>query len=143
MAIYSIAPAITSVTTTANSSASLITSATNRATLLEIGMTANTAAVSLIGLGHLVAGTTPATTANGIAEDMSSTQTSPTQVALTWSTQPTTPTSFFRKVYLPSAIGSGIIWTFPRGIVVPTSNNVGLWNISVVAAMFNWFVWDE
>ena len=142
MAIFSVA-ARTSNTGAAASSVTLSTSATNRANILEFGTTLNTATASSLGLGHEVAGTTLGGTANGQPEDMASPQTSPTVVGTTWATQPTTPTQFYRRVSLPATIGAGIIWTFPRGILVPVSNNIGLWNISAVPVQDCWFVWDE
>jgi hypothetical protein len=143
MAIYSLAVR-TSITTT-NALSTLVTAATTRANLLEVGTTLTTAGTTnWIGLGHMTAGTTIGGTANGQAEDMASPQTSPTVVGTTWTTQPTTPAQFFRRATFPATIGAGIIWTFPRGILVPVSNNVGLWNANTASGtMDQWYCWDE
>jgi len=121
----------------------MVTAATTRANVLEIGLTLNAATASAFGIGHPTAGTTLGTTANGQPEDMGSPQTSPTQIGTSWTTGPGAPAQFLRRVSLPNTIGAGIIWTFPRGVLVPTSNSLCEWNLSATSVIDTWWVWDE
>jgi hypothetical protein len=54
--------------------------------------------------------------------------------AVAWTTAPTVPTTFFRRIYLPGTIGAGVIWTFPRGLILATSHSLTLWNIAANSA---------
>jgi hypothetical protein len=46
-------------------------------------------------------------------------------------TGPTIPLNFIRRIGLPATIGAGFIWTFSdRGLVVPVSSSIILWNLS-------------
>lgn len=53
---------------------------------------------------------------------------------LTWSVQPTTPAIFSRRWNSAATIGVGIVWTFPRGFVIPISSAAVLWNITTAVA---------
>jgi hypothetical protein len=54
-----------------------------------------------------------------------------TSIATTWSVAPTTPTVFFRRYQAAATAGHGIIWTFPRGLNMPATKGVVIWNIAV------------
>lgn len=54
---------------------------------------------------------------------------------ITWSAQPTAPTVFARRWNSAATIGVGIVWTFPRGFVIPISSAAVLWNITAAVAM--------
>ena len=43
---------------------------------------------------------------------------------------PKVPSAFLRRISLPGTTGTGVIWTFPKGITVPVSNSLALWNIT-------------
>jgi hypothetical protein len=62
---------------------------------------------------------------------------------MAWGTAPTAPTNFLRRVTLPATIGAGIIWTFPRGLVIPVSSSIVIWNIGTNSVADIWIVIDE
>jgi len=98
-------------TPAAGSAAAYATFNTNarRSFLREMGLFTTAATASSIGLG--VPGNTPSTI-SGItpqpkdAADIAATAT----LATSWTTVPTAPTTFFRKVTLGAAVGAGVIW---------------------------------
>lgn len=103
-----------------------------RAKLLEIGFFLAAATASVIGLGRPAAiGITPTSPVDFQVEDPNDVVASGVvQSALAWATGPTVPTAFLRRIGLPATIGTGIIWTFPKGITIPVSGGLVLWNLS-------------
>ena len=143
MAIYSLANRTSNVTT-ANATLEAIAAAAIGYRLLELGMTINAATASAFGFGTPAAtGITPTTPVTVLAEDAGNTAAGNTTTALAWSTGPTIPANFYRRVSLPATIGAGIIWTFPRGISVLKTKSLILWNLSAVSAADVWIVVDE
>jgi len=117
--------------TTAEAAWEIITGATpGRAKLLEFGVFAAAATAATFGLGIPQAvGVTPAAAVDFEPEDPNDVLASGVlQSALSWGTSPTIPSKFYRRVALPATIGTGIIWTFPKGLTVPVSNSIVLWN---------------
>jgi len=144
MGIYSIAVRTTN-NTVSQCAVTLVSSATVRLNVLEHGLTQLFNNASTFGIGFPnTAGVTAAGTANGLAEDASG-PSSATQAVLSWSTQPVWfPAAYHRRVNLPATIGSGIIWTFPRGMTVPVSNSMVLYNLTSTQSNCEvWYVWDE
>ena len=129
MAIFSIANRTTA--TTAGAAALEIIAASGVGyRLLELSLTINAATASVFGLGVPAAtGITPTSPQTVLAEDQNNTTAGNTTTALAWGTGPTVPANFFRRISLPATVGAGIIWTFPRGIMVPKSKSLVLWNI--------------
>lgn len=123
-----------SVLTTGVSSGSaaweIRTSANKRARLLELGLFLTAATASVYQLGRPAAiGVTPTSPVDFLPEDNADVEVSgDLQSALAWSTAPTSPANFFRGINLPAQIGTGVIWTFPKGIVIPYSSSLVLWN---------------
>lgn len=110
----------------------IITGATpGRAKVLEVGVFLAAATASIYGLGRPQAvGITPTSPVDFLREDLSDAlATGVVQSALAWGTGPTVPTAFLRRVALPATIGTGIIWTFPEGLVIPVSSSLVLWNL--------------
>lgn len=144
MAIFSLA-ARTSVVTAANANWTAISSSTNAFKALEIGLTLNAATATTQGIGTpAAAGATPTSPVTFLAEDTGNTTAAGTTAATAWTTMPTTPANFFRRVSLPGTIGGGIIWTFPRGItILKGSLNLCIWNIAIPPVMDVWMVIDE
>ena len=123
----------TSNVTIANPSWEIRTGATpGRAKLLEIGFFLVDATASVIGLGRPAAiGTVPTAPDDFIPEDPNDVIASGVlQSALAWGGNPTVPADFFRRIALPATIGTGVIWTFPKGITIPVSSSLVLWNIT-------------
>jgi len=102
-----------------------------RARLLELGFFLAAATASQYGLGRPQAiGDTPTSPVDFLPEDPNDVITAALiQSALAWGTGPTVPLAYLRRIYLPATIGTGVIWTFPTGIVIPVSGSLVLWNI--------------
>jgi len=111
----------------------IITGATpGRARLVEIGFFLAAATATTIGLGiPQAAGNTPTTPVDFVPEDPNDVLASGViQSAVAWGTGPTIPAYFMRRISFPAVIGSGVIWTFPEGIVIPVSSSIVLWNLA-------------
>lgn len=46
----------------------------------------------------------------------------------------------FRQIVFPATVGSGVIWTFPRGLVVPTSGGILLWQTTTAAVGLSFYI---
>ncbi len=114
----------------------IITGATpGRVRLKEFGLFLAAATASTYGLGRPQAvGITPTAPVNFLPEDPNNVVAAGVvQSAVAWATPPTIPTAFIRRISLPATIGTGVIWTFPEGIVIPVSYSIILWNIGTDA----------
>lgn len=115
-----------------------------RARLLELGIFNNAATAGVIGLGRpgaIGAGATglvdfqPEDPNDVLASGV-------VQGATGWTTAPTAPTAFFRVIALPATIAVGVIWTFPKGIVIPVSSSIVLYLIAASSALRAYAVLD-
>ena len=114
--------------------------------MLEFGITLNAATASVFAIGRPAAiGITPTSPQTVLAEDGGNTATGNTTTALAWGTAPTVPANFFRRCSFAATIGAGLIWTFPRGIIVLKALSSVLWNPSGTANSVadTWVVVDE
>jgi hypothetical protein len=142
MAIYSIARRTTNVTS-AQSAHTIYTAASDRGALLEAGVFMAAATASTYSLGRPAgAGVTPTSPVLLQAEDPGS-PASTIYSALAWGTSPTSPTYDFRRIGLPATIGTGVIWTFPRGMIIAISSNFVLQNLATNGVVDSYFVVDE
>ena len=124
----------TSNLTTTQASLELRTTASVKARVLEVSLVQATATAASYGLGRPAAqGVTPATTST-FQRDDSADPACVTTASLTWGTSPTAPTSYHRRWNSAATIGLGIIWTFPRGLIVPVSASLVVFNITTVVA---------
>lgn len=129
---------ITTGTASATAAWEIRTGATpGRARLMELGLFLTAATASDYGLGRPAAiGVTPTTPVDFLPEDPNDVVASGViQGSLAWGTGPTVPANFFRRVSFPATVGSGVIWTFPRGLVIPVSSSLVLWNIATNGAI--------
>lgn len=141
MAIYSLAQRTTNLTIT-QACWELRTTASVRAVVLEIGFIMATGTATSIGLGRPAAqGVTPVNV-TFLAEDGNG-PAGNTVASLSWATSPTVPANFLRRWNGPATIGAGIVWTFPRGLIVPVSSSLVIWNITANVAADVWCVVDE
>ena len=108
-----------------------------RARLIEIGFFLVAATASTIGLGRPAAiGITPTTPVDFLPADPNDVIASGVvQSSLAWGTGPTIPTAFLRRIALPATIGTGVIWEFGSGIVIPISSSLILWNLSTASVL--------
>ena len=111
--------------------------------IMELGLSLAAATASTYGFGRPAAiGVTPTSPvipppedpANGAAVCSS---------ALAWATGPTVPAIFMRRIGLPATIGGGVIWTFPRGVVVAPSSSIVLWNLAANSVVDAYAVIEE
>lgn len=114
--------------------------------VFEVGIFTTTAAAGTITLERSNSvGATFTTTVLGDKEDpQSSAGTATIDTAIT--TAPTriaTPLPF-RTFSFPATAGSGVIWTFPNGLVVPAAGGLLIWQTSAAAVGYAaYFAWDE
>jgi hypothetical protein len=118
--------------------------ATYRLYVREIGVFLGAATASALGIGRPAAAGTATSPVTAVALDPAD-GASTGATAIAWSSAPTSPTIFLRRVGLPATIGAGVIWTFyDEPLVIPTSGNIVLWNITASAASVDVYVtFDE
>lgn len=132
MATFSVANR-TSSGTNASAAWAVRTTSSQIARLLEQHTFLAAATASTYGIGRPAAiGITPTSPVTVLSEDIANgaVLTGTVTTAVAWGTGPTVPAQFFRRISLPATIGSGIIWTFPRGIAIPVSGEIVLWNLA-------------
>ena len=142
MAIYSIARRTTNVTSGA-AAHTFYTPAGARVSLLEASIFMAAATASTYGLGRpAAAGATPTSPVLLQAEDPAS-PAATVNSALAWTTSPTNPTESLRRWASPATIGTGVIFTFPRGIIIAISSNFVLQNLALNGVADAYFTVDE
>lgn len=145
MAIYSIARRTTNVTS-GNAGIELIASSVRRIRLMEAGLFLGAATASTYSLGRpAAAGITPTAPVLLLPEDPSdpNATTTTSSTALAWGTSPTNPTNDLRRIGLPATIGTGVIFTFPKGIVIAASATFVWQNLATNGVVDAYFVVDE
>ena|SRR3990167_231168 len=134
MAIYSLAQR-TTVTTIAAASWAALSPSTNEAAVMEFGYVNGAATACVVGVGR--SANTPTLTSGVafLAEDEGR-PTGLTQSAVAFSVEPTVPTQFHRRFSMAATIGVGIIFTFPRGLVLAAAGAALVaWNITSNSAV--------
>jgi hypothetical protein len=142
MAIYAIARRTTN-TTSGQSAHTIYTAATDRGALMEAGIFMAIGTASVYSLGRPAAnGTTPTSPVLLLAEDPAN-PAATINSALAWTTSPTNPTNDLRRWASPATIGTGVIFTFPRGLMIAISQNFVLQNLATNGVVDSYFVVDE
>jgi hypothetical protein len=143
MAIYSLSQR-TIVTSAAAANWEIRTVATLRSQILEIGFSQVTAVAACIGVGRPSSiGLSPTSPQTFIAEDAAE-PAGNTNACVAWaSTVPGVPANFFRRVTCPATIGAGVIWTFPRGLIIAVSTSLVLWVLATAPVLDVWAVENE
>ncbi len=119
------------------------TAATLRARILEMGISISAATASVFGVGRPQAiGVTPTSPQTFLQEDPNE-PTPLATAAVAWGTGPTVPLNFFRRLSTPATIGSGVIWTYPRGLFVAVSSSMVVWVLATSSVADMWAVEDE
>ena len=124
----------TSGTTIANANYGIYPPATVRPRILELSIIQATGTAQSIGFGRPATIGTPSGAVLFQQEEVAD----PTAVLnghITWSAQPTAPTVYSRRWNSAATVGVGIVWTFPRGFVIPVSSAAVCWNITAAVAM--------
>lgn len=142
MAVYSLGVRTSNVTI-ANACLEIRTAATDRARIMEMGIFMAAATASTFGIGRPQAiGITPTSPVTVLSEEFADPAGTVT-TALAWGTGPTVPTAFLRRVTLPATIGAGVVLTFPRGLIIPISSSIVVWNITGTGVSDIYVVIDE
>lgn len=131
--------------TIAVAQAELRAAATDTIYVYEIGVSLTAATASSIGIGRpanngSVAGGT-LTLGQGNSQDDAAAVGG--VITTGWTTAPTAPTVFLRRVGLPAAIGNGVIWTWPRGLRVKQGTSLVVWNITASSIANIHLVFEE
>lgn len=100
--------------------------------LVELKIFLASATASVFGIGQPAAiGVTPTSPVDFMPDDPNDVfATGVVQSALAWGTGPTVPVNFDERISIAGAIGNGVILTFPRGLVIPVSSALVVWNIT-------------
>ncbi len=112
----------------------------------EIGVFLNAATASTIGIGRpansgSVAGGTVVLGQAGNQDDAAAVC---GIVASGWTTAPTAPAQFFRRIGLPAAIGNGMVFTWgERGLRVKQNTSLVIWNLAASSVASIYIVWEE
>jgi hypothetical protein len=134
MAIYSLSLR-TTVTTISAASWAMLSPATNEAALMEWGYFNGAATACVVGLGRSANTPTLSSGTAFLAEDEGR-PTGLTQAGVAFGTAPTVPTQFFRRFSLAALVGAAVVFTFPRGIVLPAAGAaIVAWNITANSAV--------
>ena len=139
MALYSIGRAGT-VTTSGSFTFDIATSSGQRPHCMELSVFLGAATASTFGVNRTTAigtRTSPVALQSEDPGDPTLTGITLTDSAIAWSVQPTAGTNDFRLIGLPATIGTGIIWTFPRGLVIAASGSIGIINRATNSATNN------
>jgi len=122
------------------------TPAGTRGFLRELGISVNAATASSVGLGRPANTPTATTSVLGLAHDVADAA-SAINVDTAWSTAPTAPTQFLRRVVFPATAGVGLIWAFPPGqeIIMGLSSWLVLWNFggATGSILSTYWTWEE
>ena len=133
----------TSNVTINNANCELRTTAGVKARVLEFSLIQLTGTASSYGFGRPAAqGITPGTTST-FQRDEPNDPACVTTISLTWGTSPTAPTNYHRRTNTAATVGVGIVWSFPRGLIVPVSASLVCFNVTASVALdVNWAI-DE
>ena len=100
--------------------------------MLELSFIQATGTAQSIGLGRPQAiGVTPVNVL--FQTDDPGDPASAQNASLSWVTSPTVPLIFMRRWNSAATVGVGIVWTFPRGLVIPISSSLVIWNITATS----------
>lgn len=105
--------------------------------IMELGITQVTAVAGTYGIGRPAAiGVNPTSPVTFVDENDGNAPASTVTAAVAWTTTaPTSPTQFNRRLTCSAAVGSGTIWTWPRGLGLPVSSSIVLWIIATAPTL--------
>jgi hypothetical protein len=113
------------------------------ARVLEAALFQATGTASSYGLGRPAAqGVTPGAPST-FQRDNPTLPACVTTASLSWGTSPTAPSPYHRRWNTAGTVGVGVIWTFPRGLVIPVSASLVVFNITAGVALDVNFAIDE
>ena len=128
MALYRLAQTST-VTTSGNAAADIATSTGVRPRLMEWDLFLNAATASSFSLRRTTTLGTRTTPTALVPEDPGDPTLSGitlVDMAVAFSAEPAEVTAKLASIGLPATIGTGVIWTFPRGIAIAVSSSLAI-----------------
>jgi len=143
MTLYSIGRRTTG-TTSGNAAMDVAAGSAVAPRLMEMGVTLGAATASVYGLNRPTAiGTRTTPVALLLESEPGTAPASECDTALAWSVEPTDATDSLRRVGFPATIGTGVIWTFPRGVAMASSTSLTLLNLGTNGVVDCYVVVDE
>jgi len=139
MALYSLGR-LTTNTTQNNVGFDIACGSGVRGKIMEIGCFNQTAAAAIWSLNRPTAVGTRTTPVALIAEDPADPAQTDIDSAIAFSVQPTLATNEFRRMATTATIGAGIVWTFPRGLVIAASGSIAVVDRAATVVAFNSYV---
>ena len=134
----------TTATAAGNASWEVRSTSTNKPRVMELGISQFAGTAGVYGIGRPAAiGITPTSPQNFVDEGDGNAPASQTTAAIAWGTGPTVPTNFNRRISCSNVVGTGIIFTFPRGFGVAASNSIVIWIIATAPLCDVYAVVDE
>jgi hypothetical protein len=113
--------------------AAIVASATNKPVVVEIGFVLLniSGTTNIFGLGRpATAGVNPIDARQFTGQEEPANALGLTTLVSDWGTQPVTPAAYLRRQVVTSTLGTGLLWTFPRGLGLPVSGQLGFYFIS-------------
>jgi hypothetical protein len=111
---------------------------------MEWGVFLNAATAGTYGLNRPTAiGTRTSPVLLLLESEAGVTPAAETDSAIAHSVQPTLATDYLRRIGLPATIGTGVIWTFPRGVAMALSTSLAMIGILTPAVCNEYAVVDE
>lgn len=108
------------------------TPATTQAAILECAIMNALLVTQSVGLGRPDTLTLPAVGTSQLFQQDDPTDPASVVYGLTtWVVPPTSPIVFHRRWNVLPFNGIGVIWTFPRGLIIDTGSAMVLWNVTV------------
>lgn len=130
MALYRLARSST-VTTSGNAAADVACSTGVRPKLMEWDLFLGAATASTFSLRRTTAIGSRTTPVALLAEDPGDpalTGINLVDMAVAFTVEPTEATEALTRIALPATIGTGVIWTFPRGVTIANSLSLAIVN---------------
>jgi len=108
---------------------------TNESKIMEVGVVNGAATACTYGYGRSANNPTQ-TSGVALLDEQGGGGVAVATCAVAWSTAPTVPTQFYRRVYLAATIGVGYIYSIPKGILMQTATaSFVQWNIAASSAL--------
>lgn len=121
----------------------LRTTAGVKCRILEIAYIGATATAASVSWGRPAAqGVTPGTITTFVRDDTADPVCVTTQ-NITWGTSPTAPTISHRRWNGAATVGVGVVWTFPRGVIIPVSASFIAFNVTAGVVADHNIIIDE
>jgi hypothetical protein len=137
MALYGLAQRTTS-STIATAAQEIRSTSANKPRMLEYGLSQVSAGAATYGIGRPTAiGVSPTGPVTFVDEGDGNAPAAQTTACVAWGTGPQAPTFFNRRFNSNSTtVGAGVIFIFPRGMAIPLSSSIVLWNISGASSLY-------